>query len=70
MKIDRYESVIEDGEIHYYAVSGKKRYPMPDCYKDMYNDDYLAIEQRTMERPELFGENTEATHYIPVRTVL
>lgn len=66
IEIERYEAVIEDNKIVYYAISGKKKYRMPDAYKEMYNDDYLAIEERTLERPELF--DTTATHYIPIRT--
>lgn len=64
--IDRYEAVIESGQIRYYAISGKKRYPMPDAYKGMYDDDHLAITMRTLERPELF--DTPAEHYIPLMT--
>ena len=67
IKIDRYETVLENGVIKYYAVAGKKRYEMPEAYKEMYNDNYLAIAERTLERPELFG--VPATHYIPLRTV-
>jgi hypothetical protein len=67
IKIDRYETVLENGVIKYYAVAGKKRYEMPEAYKEMYNDRYLAIAERTLERPELFG--VPATHYIPLRTV-
>ena len=67
IRIDRYETVLENGVIKYYAVAGKKRYEMPEAYKEMYNDNYLAISERTLERPELF--NAPATHYIPLRTV-
>ena len=67
IKIDRYETVLENGVIKYYAVAGKKRYEMPEAYKEMYNDNYLAISERTLERPELF--DVPATHYIPLRTV-
>ena len=66
IKIERYEPVIEAGKIVYYAIAGKKRYPMPDAYKDMYNDDYLAITERTLTIPELF--EVEGTHYIPLYT--
>lgn len=66
MRIDRYEAVIEGGGIRYYALAGKKRIPMPDAYKDMYDNEHLAIKERTMERPELFG--AEATHWIPLYT--
>ena len=38
IKIDRYEPVIENGAIVYYAISGKTRYRMPDAFKEMYND--------------------------------
>lgn len=66
IKIDRYETVLENGQIVYYAIAGKKRFEMPEAYKEMYNENYLAIMERTLERPELF--NTTATHYIPLRT--
>lgn len=64
--IDRYDPAIEGGRIVYYAVKGKARYRMPDCYKEMYDDKHLAIKERTLERPEVFG--VEARHYIPLRT--
>ena len=66
IKIDKYQTEIENGRIVYYAIAGKKKYPMPDAFKEMYNDKYLAIEERTITRPELF--DTTATHYIPLRT--
>lgn len=66
IRIDRYDTVLENGEIKYYAVKGDKRYEMPEAYKSMYTDDYLAICERELERPELFG--TAAKHYIPLRT--
>ena len=66
IKIDRYETRIVNGRIEYFAIAGKKEYPMPDCYKDMYNDRYLAIAKKTMEMPELF--DTESEHYMPLRT--
>ena len=75
IKIDKYESVLEQtplgAEVCYYAVAGKNRYKMPDCYKEMYTDDYLAIKERKMAMPELFGlDETENVHYIPLRTKL
>lgn len=66
IKIDKYQSEIENGKIVYYALAGKKKYKMPDCYKMMYNDNYLAIEERTMAQPELY--DAPATHYIPLFT--
>lgn len=66
INIDRYESRIEKGKIRYYAIKGKKEYPMPDCYKDMYNENYLAIAKKTMTMPELY--DTESEHYMPLRT--
>lgn len=65
IEIDRYDAVIENGVIRYYALKGKKRYPMPDCYKEMYTEDYLAIEEKDMEMPELYA--TTSKHYIPMR---
>lgn len=64
--IDKYDAVIENGDITYYAVKGKTRYPMPSAYSEMYNDSYLAIAEREMEMPELFS--VPAKHFIPLRT--
>ena len=66
IKIDRYEPVIENGTIVYYAISGKTRYRMPNAYKEMYNEAYLAIKERTLDLPELF--DAPSTHYIPLFT--
>ena len=51
ISIDKYEAVLENGVIRYYAIKGKTKYPMPDAFKDMYTDDYLEIEETTYERP-------------------
>ena len=67
IKIDKYEAVLENGVIRYYAIKGKTKYPMPDAFKDMYTDDYLEIEETTYERPELFNLPDSKT-YIPRRT--
>lgn len=64
IKIDRYATEIEQGMIVYYAIAGKKKYRMPEYYKDMYDDKHLAIQQVKMNMPELFG--VEKTHYIPL----
>ena len=66
IKIERYEPVIEHGAIVIYAIAGKKKYKIPDAYKDMCTDDYLAITERTLTIPELF--EVEGTHYIPLYT--
>lgn len=67
IKIDKYEAVIENNSIVYYAVKGDEKYRMPEAYKEMYNENYLAIKKRVLQRPELYG--TEAEHYIPIKTV-
>ena len=67
ISIDRYEAVLENGVIKYYAVKGKIKYRMPDAFKDMYTDDYLEIEETTYERPERFNLS-DAKTYIPRRT--
>lgn len=68
-KIDKYEANVDaKGIIHYYALKGKERIEMPDAYKSMYNDNYLAIEQRTLAMPELYGEDIPFTHWIPLYT--
>lgn len=64
--IDKYESRIENKTVRYYAIKGKKEYFMPDCYSDMYTDDYLAIKSVKMTMPELY--DTVSEHYIPLRT--
>lgn len=69
MKIDRYE-ITYNTKLHkeeYYAIAGKKRYPMPAEFKDMYTEEYLDIEQVHNERPEVFGIESE-DYYIPRRT--
>lgn len=67
--IDKYEAKVDGkGIIHYYALKGKERIEMPDSYKSMYNDNYLAIEQRTLAMPELYGEDIPSTHWIPLYT--
>lgn len=66
INIDRYESRIEGKTVKYYAIKGKKEYLMPDCYSDMYTNDYLAIKLIKMTMPELY--DTVSEHYIPLRT--
>ena len=69
MKIDKYEATVDTkGIVHYFAVKGKSKYEMPEGYKEMYNDKYLAIEERTLTMPELYGDKMPATHYIPLYT--
>ena len=64
MRIDRYETALENGRITYYAVAGKKRIPMPEAFKDMYNDDYLEITETESEMPEVLGV-PEGGYFIP-----
>ena len=71
IKIDRYESVLENGEIVWYAVKGKgdkeQRFRMPSCWKNMYNEHHLAISPRSdCPMPELYGQSGE--FYVPRRT--
>ena len=66
IKIDRYEPKISGNKIKYYAVAGKKTYEMPDAYKSMYNDQHLAITERTLEMADVL--DVPATHYIPLFT--
>ena len=68
INIDRYESRIVGKQVKYFAIKGKKEYPMPDCYSEMYTDDYLAITKKSMSMPELY-DLTEPEHYMPLRTV-
>jgi len=63
--IEKYTTELVGNTIRYYAVKGKNKYPMPEAYKDMYDDDHLAIMKRTLERPELF-DCPEGEHYIPL----
>lgn len=67
MKIDRYESVVENGEVAFYAVLGKKRIRMPDAFKEMYTNDYLDIQEVEFKMPEIFGLS-DSKSYIPRRT--
>lgn len=67
IKIDKYVSEIEHGRIVIYALAGKKKILMPDAYKDMYDDEHLAIVERELTMPELYGLK-ERKHYIPLYT--
>lgn len=68
--IEGYKPEIEHGKIVYYAIKGKDRYPMPDCYKDMYDNDHLAIIKKHVEMPDLFGlSSKESDHYMPLSTI-
>lgn len=71
IKIDRYESVLENNEIVWYAVKGtgdkEQRFRMPAAFQKMYNDKHLAISPREdCPMPELYGEH--GTFYVPRRT--
>lgn len=67
MKIDKYETIIENGNIAFYAVIGKKKIRMPDAFKEMYTDDYLDIQEVEFKMPEVFGLS-DPKSYIPRRT--
>lgn len=71
MKIEGYEITYNKqlGKVEFFAVAGKKKYPMPEAFKDMYTDDYLEIELVHSERPEVHGIETN-DYYIPKRTAL
>lgn len=64
MRIDRYETTLEDGRISYQAVIGKKRIPMPEAFKDMYNDNYLEITETKSDMSEVLGV-PDGKYYIP-----
>lgn len=69
IKIDRYDVEIDphDGRrTIVYAIAGKKKFRMPDAFREMYTNEYLAIQEQTPERPELFEET--GPYYIPRRT--
>ena len=67
ISIDRYDTVLENGRITYYAIAGKKKYPMPEAFKDMYDDSHLAIREAHNDRPEMYGIPT-TDYYIPLFT--
>lgn len=65
--LSRYEARLVNGSVQYYAIATDgAEYLMPDCYRNMYTDDYLAIMERTVRIPDLFF--TVQTHYIPLFT--
>ena len=72
IKIDKYESVLENGVIVWYAVKKGKgdkeqRFRMPSCWQSMYNEKHLAISPRTdCPMPDLYGE--KGVFYVPRRT--
>lgn len=67
--IDSYEAVLDKNtrSIRYYAISGEQRIEMPEAFKEMYTEDYLAITRTRSQRPEMHGIETEE-YYIPLRT--
>jgi len=65
--IDRYEAVVKSNGVEWFAIKGKERIPMPDCYSEMYTDSFLAIMERELEIPEIFEGATDK-HYIPLFT--
>lgn len=67
IKIDRYEAVLENGVIRYYAIKGKTKYPMPDAFADMYDDKHLAITKVHNDRPEMYNISTP-DYYVPLFT--
>jgi len=69
IKIEKYTVEIDPQDSRktiVYAIAGKKKYRMPDAYREMYTDEYLAIQEQELQRPELFDEL--GPHYIPRRT--
>ena len=64
MRIDRYETKLEHGKINYYAVIGRKHIPMPEAFKDMYNEKYLEITETESEMPDVLGV-PKGKFYIP-----
>lgn len=69
ISIDRYECRKVNRLDKWFAIKGRKEYPMPSCYSDMYDDEHLAIRQVTVEFPSVFGlTEDEATHYQPLLT--
>lgn len=69
IKIDKYGLEIDPEnptKTVAYAYAGKKKYRIPDAFREMCTDDYLAIQEQKLERPELFDES--GAFYIPRRT--
>lgn len=67
--ISGYDARIVSGRISYFAIgTDGTEYPMPDAFKDMYDDEHLGIRLAHSERPEMFDIDTEE-YYIPLRTV-
>lgn len=67
IKIDRYEASIDRGRIVYTAIAGKKTYPMPEAFADMYDDKHLAITLVHNDRPEMYNIDT-SEYYVPLFT--
>lgn len=69
MQIDKYEMVYNQKtrQEEWFAIAGKKRYPMPSAFRDMFDDKHLAIELVHSERPEVL-DVPDADYYIPLRT--
>ena len=69
LKVESYEAKITNGSITIYANTSEGPIPIPDDYKDLCNDNHLALRLTTLERPELFGlPETDTSRWLPVRT--
>lgn len=69
LKVESYEAKITNGTIVIYANTAKGPILIPEDYKDLCNDNHLALRLTKLERPELFGlPETETSRWLPVRT--
>lgn len=67
IEIKKYVTELENEHIVYFAIGKNgKKYPMPDAFKAMYDNEHLAIKEVSVERPELFDQS--GPYYIPLRT--
>lgn len=69
IKIEKYSVEIDQtnpARTIMFAIAGKKKFRIPDAFREMCNDSHLAIQEQTLERPELFDEH--GAFFIPRRT--
>lgn len=66
IKIDRYETRLENRRPVTYAVKGDKSYLIPDAFVPMCDDSHMAIAKAHTDYPDLY--DTAEDYYVPLRT--
>lgn len=72
IELSGYKTELVDGVVTYYAVPKDKSIEpieMADCFKEMYNDSYLAVKLvKGSDHGETISEDLTSDYHIPLRT--